>query len=48
MKSMEIFINMVEIQVTEAVDSSASPQSNDKLIIDDIELVVEVSKIIHI
>lgn len=34
----------VEIQVTEAVDSSASPQSNDKLMIDDIELVVEVSK----
>ena len=34
----------VEIQVTEAVDSSASPQSNDKLTIDDIELVVEVSK----
>ena len=34
----------IEIQVTEAVDSSASPQSNDKLMIDDIELVVEVSK----
>ena len=34
----------VEIQVTEAVDSSASPQSNDKLIKDDVELVVEVSK----
>ena len=34
----------VEIQVTEAVNSSASPQSNDKLMIDDIELVVEVSK----
>ena len=34
----------VEIQVTEAVDSSVSPQSNDKLIKDDVELVVEVSK----
>tara|TARA_B100001057_G_scaffold251948_1_gene252193 strand:- start:2372 stop:4117 length:1746 start_codon:yes stop_codon:yes gene_type:complete len=34
----------VEIQVTEAVDSSASPQSNDKLIKDDVELVIEVSK----
>ena len=34
----------VNIQVTEAVDSSASPNSSESLVEDDIQLIVELSK----
>ena len=44
MKLREIYINQVDIQVVEAVDSSASPNSTSTLVDDDIQLIAELSK----